>query len=318
MATFPSPRSNGSARPPSPGVPPRAATPSTRAAPAPTLAEERARIADTDAGKFEYKAAELVRPTTTRPALTTPAEVESLRRTYTTGQGRLDALASLAGTREAYWDEQRGLPPFDALTEFQRAEAKSFFEAHGVALAEAPPDSPPPVRQAPPNPIREREAAAPSTPAAVPPRVTPSTQAGNTPSTRGQALPALEAQDVPGVVRGLPPSPPATVEIEYISARGFACRLTVVAVTGSAALDAARGAEKKLVELGARPRPEPRPVALPSSSAPAAAAAPPEAIPQCAIHHTPMAKRTGRNGQSFWSCPQHLDDGSWCPYRPPK
>ena len=42
-----------------------------------------------------------------------------------------------------------------------------------------------------------------------------------------------------------------------------------------------------------------------------------EQPPTCAIHHQPMAEMRGSKGK-FWSCHQKLDDGSWCPYRPPK
>ena len=42
------------------------------------------------------------------------------------------------------------------------------------------------------------------------------------------------------------------------------------------------------------------------------------AAPLCAIHKTPMQKRQGKRGESFYSCPQRLDNGEFCPYRPPK
>jgi hypothetical protein len=44
---------------------------------------------------------------------------------------------------------------------------------------------------------------------------------------------------------------------------------------------------------------------------------PPSPAPICAIHHQPMVSVTGKKGQ-FWSCHQKLEDGSWCPYKPPK
>ena len=44
---------------------------------------------------------------------------------------------------------------------------------------------------------------------------------------------------------------------------------------------------------------------------------PPESAPICAIHKQPMVKVNGRRGE-FWSCHEKLDDGSYCPYRPPK
>jgi hypothetical protein len=45
--------------------------------------------------------------------------------------------------------------------------------------------------------------------------------------------------------------------------------------------------------------------------------APVEPAPICAIHHQPMVRVSGRRGE-FWSCHEKLDDGSYCPYRPPK
>ena len=44
---------------------------------------------------------------------------------------------------------------------------------------------------------------------------------------------------------------------------------------------------------------------------------PPEPAPICAIHKQPMVRMNGRRGE-FWSCHEKLDDGSYCPYRPPK
>jgi hypothetical protein len=43
----------------------------------------------------------------------------------------------------------------------------------------------------------------------------------------------------------------------------------------------------------------------------------PEQPPTCAIHSKPMVSVNGKKGQ-FWSCHEKLDDGSWCPYKPPK
>ena len=39
--------------------------------------------------------------------------------------------------------------------------------------------------------------------------------------------------------------------------------------------------------------------------------------PSCVIHNLAMIKMNGRTGE-FWSCHEKLDDGSWCPYKPPK
>lgn len=42
-----------------------------------------------------------------------------------------------------------------------------------------------------------------------------------------------------------------------------------------------------------------------------------EAVPNCAIHHTPMVKRS-KDGRTWWSCAEKLEDGQWCNYRPKK
>lgn len=40
-----------------------------------------------------------------------------------------------------------------------------------------------------------------------------------------------------------------------------------------------------------------------------------EAVPNCAVHKVPMVKRS-KDGRSWWSCTEKLDDGQWCQYRP--
>lgn len=40
-----------------------------------------------------------------------------------------------------------------------------------------------------------------------------------------------------------------------------------------------------------------------------------ETAPNCAIHKVPMVKRN-KDGRSWWSCTEKLDDGQWCQYRP--
>jgi hypothetical protein len=40
-----------------------------------------------------------------------------------------------------------------------------------------------------------------------------------------------------------------------------------------------------------------------------------EPVPLCAIHKVPMQKRS-KDGRSWWSCNEKLDDGQWCQYRP--
>ncbi len=73
----------------------------------------------------------------------------------------------------------------------------------------------------------------------------------------------------------------------------------------------ARGIYLKLKERSAAPATRSETVHH-EVSAPA-----PEEPPICAIHKLPMALMSGREGQ-FWSCHEKLQDGSWCPYKPPK
>lgn len=42
-----------------------------------------------------------------------------------------------------------------------------------------------------------------------------------------------------------------------------------------------------------------------------------EEIPVCAFHKKPMTKVIGQYGE-FWTCRNKMDDGTWCPYKPPK
>jgi hypothetical protein len=44
---------------------------------------------------------------------------------------------------------------------------------------------------------------------------------------------------------------------------------------------------------------------------------PSEQPPTCAIHQQLMTLVNGKRGE-FWSCHEKLEDGSWCPYKPPK
>lgn len=40
-----------------------------------------------------------------------------------------------------------------------------------------------------------------------------------------------------------------------------------------------------------------------------------ESVPMCGVHHLPMTKVNGKNGE-FWSCHQRNADGSYCSYKP--
>jgi len=76
----------------------------------------------------------------------------------------------------------------------------------------------------------------------------------------------------------------------------------------------ARGIYLKLQE-GAKQNPTTSPAQ--SSETTSHQIAAPEQPPICAIHSKPMVSVSGRTGR-FWSCHERLDDGSWCPYKPPK
>ncbi|MCC6192280.1 MAG: hypothetical protein IT318_24880 [Anaerolineales bacterium] len=301
--------------------------PARPAGPPPPSLSEKAQQAEASAHKlFEQNAVLFAKATDTTPALIHPSEADELRRKYSLASARLDALTKLKDWRlDYYLQEKSGQEPFSPLTPEQIADAKSFFAKHGARLAGEP-------RQAPPNPIREREEqakaaaqpvkperAAGATPAA-PPAAQASTPSPAPASPRETPAPAAPP---PAEVRGITPPPPARLDVRFLSSEGFECLLQLVAPTGVQVLEAGAAARKKLVEQGAKPVP-PAPTAevhLHQPAAPAGAAAgagaDDEEAPMCAIHKTPMKKRKGQNG-SFWSCPQKLDDGSWCPYKPPK
>lgn len=254
------------------------------------IAQTHQAAADLEQQQFEKQAQDYAAPTTTRPALIVAAEIDTIQQTYTTGQGRLAKLREVVNYREAVWQEGQGLSPFDVPTDDQRKKAGEFFAKYGVRLADEP-------RQAPPNPIRAKQesekpaAAAPTPPAAAPKPTTP---------------PA----EVPGVAKGpamLPP--PASADVEFILEQGYRCTLHVQAPSWSGVLEQLGQVSARLAKMKAKP--------APAAMAPVSGQAAAESadVPQCAIHHTPMQKRQGRNG-SFWSCPQKLEDGSWCPYKP--
>jgi|SRR5579859_436571 len=259
--------------------------------PKPSLSESAQRQDKLDNDQFEKQAADLAKPTLTRPALIAAEEVDKIRSEYGTGSGRLNVLGKVTGKRLDYWTEHSGGgAPFDPITDTERARCQAFFEKYGVRLADQP-------RQAPPNPLR-REPAKPAEPAAQPAAAEPR------PLETAERLPDA----VGGAVRGgITPPPPATFEIECVL-DGFPCKLTLHATSGIAVLEQGGAAIAKLKAQKATPPPAPV-VAVPKAEAAA------EETPLCAIHHTPMAKRQGKNG-SFWSCPQKLEDGSWCPYKP--
>lgn len=275
---------------------------------------------DLEQRQFEKQAAELGQPTLARPALIAADEVDQIVQGYGTASGRLKVLAQVTGKRLDYWTETNGGgAPFDPLTAGERAKAQAFFEKHPARLLSE-------QRQAPANPVRRerltemvthadeaRNRAVLDAQDAGPARVDPAPPpAAETPVAKTGPSPVVLTDPVGGATRGLAVSPPsATLEIEFVSRDGFTCRLTLHAPSGTMVLEQGGAAMAKLVQQQARP-----PAAAPAvvvSTAPAAE--PDSSAPLCAIHHTPMERREGKNGK-FWSCPKRLDDGSWCPYKP--
>jgi len=98
---------------------------------------------------------------------------------------------------------------------------------------------------------------------------------------------------------------PASWNIRYVTAEGFACQLTLRGASGGEVLTKAAAAVTYLVERGAQPdgyRPA-APVATP-------AATPDPSDPSwCAIHNTQM-KRHEKDGNVWHS--HRAPDGSWC------
>jgi len=291
---------NGGARRPDAKLPPPQISPAAAA---------RDRLDD---DQFEKQAADFLKPTLARPALIAAAEVDSIRTGYGTGAGRLDVLVKVTNKRLDWYQEQRtGSPPFDPLTPGEQAKARAFFEKHSVRLADQP-------RVAPDNPIRlkaeaDKLLANAKVDAAQLTRPHLTEMATQADLARNLAVPDQPLPAAAPVADSAPPVPlSAMLEIEYVSAQGYPCRLTLHAPSGVAALEQGGAAMAKLVAQKAQ-APAPAPAVV--VSAPAGPAAEIGEAPTCAIHKTPMEKRQGKNG-SFWSCPKKLDDGSWCPYKP--
>jgi hypothetical protein len=95
-----------------------------------------------------------------------------------------------------------------------------------------------------------------------------------------------------------------------IDPNGFSEMFTVRAVSAEGFYARVAQLKSNLLDLGYKP--------APTRGTPASAPAPTatsEPAPICGIHKTPMIKRTGARG-TFYSCPQKLDTGEFCPYRP--
>lgn len=271
-------------------------TPARPAGPGP-IAQTHQAAADLEQQQFEKQAREFAVPTTARPALIVAAEVDTIRQTYTTGQGRLDKLRDVVTYREAVWQEGQGLSPFDVPTDDQRNKAGEFFAKYGVRLAGEQP-------VAPPNPIKARQDAekpAAPTPAAAQPR----------PAAAAAEPRPAPAVDVPGVARGpalLPP--PASADIAFVLEQGYACTLHVHAPSWSGVLEQVSQISARLAKMNAKPAP----VATAASSTAAAGGGQAYAeAPKCKYHGTPM-KESKKPGEFF--CPSKIrGTNEYCDYK---
>lgn len=104
---------------------------------------------------------------------------------------------------------------------------------------------------------------------------------------------------------------PASATLRVTTPQGFEVLLTNRANTMNLLLAQLAALETWLTEHNWTPAPT-------RSAAPAAQGngnAQAETPPLCAIHKTPMTRRT-KDGRSWWYCNEKLDTGEWCPYRP--
>lgn len=97
---------------------------------------------------------------------------------------------------------------------------------------------------------------------------------------------------------------PASATVDAISPSGRRWLLTTRAATVGELMQRVEYLDKWLSDHDWTARP-----------AQAQAAGQAEPPPLCAIHKTPMTRRT-KDGRSWWSCNEKLDTGEWCPYRP--
>lgn len=95
-----------------------------------------------------------------------------------------------------------------------------------------------------------------------------------------------------------------------IDENGFNEMFTVRAVTAEGFYARVAQAKSNLLDLGYKPAPTRGTAA--SAPTPTGTGEP---APVCAIHKTPMQKRQ-KDGRTWYSCPQKLDTGEFCPYKP--
>ncbi|MBM4448988.1 MAG: hypothetical protein FJ015_07115 [Chloroflexi bacterium] len=115
----------------------------------------------------------------------------------------------------------------------------------------------------------------------------------------------------------LTPSPEALVSwsVKYWTPSGYDAQLTIrVGATAEdlkSVMGLAETALRAMGERGCKPQ-------IGKGKVESAEGNHEEAPPLCGFHKTPMVKRQSKQGGFFWSCPQKLDNGEWCSYRPPK
>lgn len=148
------------------------------------------------------------------------------------------------------------------------------------------------------------------------------TKPANQPQTRAAVTP--QAVTAPTAAPETKPAPvidmheaPYSWNVSAQDENGFIEMFTVRAVSFDGFMSRVEMMKARLQERGYKPAPT-RGASSSAAQASAANETHADAAPLCGIHKTPMQERTGRNGQKFWSCPQRLDTGEFCPYRPPK
>ncbi len=120
-----------------------------------------------------------------------------------------------------------------------------------------------------------------------------------------QPAPAPEAKPAPIVTMT---EAPYSWNCTAIDPNGFSEMFTVRAVSAEGFYARVAQMKSNLLDLGYKPAPT-------RGTAASASPSTNEPAPICAIHGTPMQKRQ-KDGRSWYSCPQKLDNGEYCPYKP--
>lgn len=98
--------------------------------------------------KYQARVAELIKATEVRPALTTKAEADNLRRNSQTAEGALNTLESRVADRLAWLSARDGFPTETPLDDARFKAAESFFAMHGEKTT-APQKQEPTAKPAP-------------------------------------------------------------------------------------------------------------------------------------------------------------------------